>query len=174
MATNLTDAPYLSNDASLSRYVLSSPAFYHASKPSVFPFMSDDVLALVSPIITYWTYSLFFHVLDSIDSPFLDRYRIHDSAEIKSRNLVSRTSCLLWVAFQQVIQTALGLYWMEEDKQLPGFLSDVGAIRNVVVACARLVLGETTATRFLLAYGAQSVWFVYWWGIPVAQLVLAM
>lgn len=136
--------------------------------------MSDDILALVAPIAAYWIYSLFFHILDSIDSPLLDRYRIHDSAEIKARNLVTRTSCVLWVAFQQVIQTAMGWYWIDEDAGLPGVLTDISSIRNATTFCARLLLGETTAARFLHAYGPQSVWFIYWWGIPLTQLVFAM
>ena len=174
MLANLSDIPYFSDDASLSRYVLGAPAFYWTPKPQGFDFISDDVLALVSPIVTYWIYSLFFHILDSIDSPFLDRHRIHDSAEVKSKNLVTRTSCLLWVAFQQVIQTLLGLYWMEEGKPLPPQLADVGHIKNNIVTIFNLLLGEATATRFLRAYGADTVWFTYWWAIPLGQLTIAM
>jgi sphinganine C4-monooxygenase len=122
----------------------------------------------------YWVYSFFFQILDSIDSPLLDRYRIHESAEVKSRNLVSRTSCLLWVAFQQVVQTVMAWYWMDEGKELPEFLTNIPAIKDSVVSVARLLLGEATAAHFLRAYGARTVWFVYWWAIPLTQLTIAM
>lgn len=176
MTGNITDVPFFSSDANLSRYVLSSPPFYYTSKPSVLESISDDTLATLGPIAVYWVYSFFFHILDSIESPLLGRFRIHDSAEIKSRNLVTRTGCMLWVAVQQVVQIIMAWYLVVDDIVLPGlgFLTDIPGMKNAVIYAAQLVLGEPTATRFLQAYGAQSVWLVYWWAIPLAQLTLAM
>ena len=175
MAVNDTHhIPIFSDDTSLYNYVHSSPPFYFTSRPTVFNFMSDETMSLAAPIVAYWTYSLFFHILDSIETPLINRYRIHESAEVKAKNLVSRTNCFLWVLFQQVMQTALGYYWIDSQSEPPSFLTDITKIRSAVLFGSKLLLGEATAVRFLRAYGPASVWFVYWWAIPAFQLVFAM
>lgn len=171
---NSTEIPFFSDSISLRHYVESAPPFYFTSRLTVLESMTDEVLALIAPVVTYWLYSLFFVVLDNIDTPLINKYRIHESSEVTARNRVSRLSCFLWVVFQQCIQTALGLYWMESTEGIPELLTDVQGIRNGVVFCAKLLLGENTALHFLRAYGPASVWFVYWWAIPVAQLFFAM
>ena len=86
---------------------------------------------------------------------------------------------------QQVLQTILGLWWLEPEAQtqaqaqggaggIGAALRDVVSIRDVVVFLARSVLRDDGAAPFLRAYGPSTVWFLYWWGIPLAQLVFAM
>lgn len=171
---NTTEIPFFSDDAGLYHYVHSAPPFYFTSKPTILESVSDEVLSLISPVATYWVYSLFFHVLDSVDATALNKYRIHESAEVKARNLVSRWSCFAWVVFQQIIQTTLGYWWLDSSDEGTNFLTDVVSIRHGVVFSAKLLLGETTALKFLRAYGPASVWFAYWWAIPTAQLFFAM
>ena len=36
------------------------------------------------------------------------------------------------------------------------------------------VLGKRLGTQYLNARGADTVYFVYWWAIPIAQFFLAM
>ena len=55
-----------------------------------------------------------------------------------------------------------------------GPLADVLCIRKGIALGAKVLLGERTATSFLQSYGPQSVWFMYWWGIPLSQLIFAM
>ena len=136
--------------------------------------MSDEMLSLVAPVVLYWAYSLFFHVLDCIDAPWINKYRIHDSAEVKARNLVSRWSCFFWVLLQQAVQTAFGLVWLDASDQPQTVLTNVSSIRNGVTYVANLFLDETTALRLLRSYGPATVWFAYWYAIPVAQLPFAM
>ena len=176
MSSNLTDVPFFADSdlGALKHFVHSQPAFYHTSKPTVFEGMTDEVLALVSPFVAYWAYSIFFVALDSIEAPWIHRYRIHESAEVTSRNRVTKLGCFLWVLLQQVIQTVLGLYWMDTTESTPAFLTDIEGIRNLVVYVAQTILGETTSNWFLLSYGASSVRFIYWCGYPIAQLVFAM
>ncbi|KAH8118057.1 fatty acid hydroxylase superfamily-domain-containing protein [Phellopilus nigrolimitatus] len=174
MAGNITDVPFFSDNASLHHYVHAAPPFYFTSRPTIFNRISDETLSLVVPIVAYWGYSLFFQILDSLDWPLLNKYRIHESAEVKTRNRVTKTDVLLAVIFQQVIQTALGIYWMNGDEEVHSCLTDLGSIRNAVIFGARHLLGEPTAVQFLRAYGPVSVWFLYWWAIPLGQLVFAM
>ncbi|THH01780.1 hypothetical protein EW145_g6851 [Phellinidium pouzarii] len=168
------DIPLFSGNASLQHYVYAAPPFYHTSRPAVLSQMSDASLALVLPVVVYWGYSLFFHLLDSIDTPWLNKHRIHDSAEVKSRNLASKSSVFLAVLFQQAVQTALGYVWMDAGEEVQSCLNDLQSIERAVIYCARFVLGDAAALSFLSAYGPASVKFLYWWGIPSAQLVFAM
>ena len=70
--------------------------------------MSDETLALVAPLAAYWIYSAFFQILDSLPLHWLERYRIHESEEVKARNLASKWDVFVAVLFQQVVQTLLG------------------------------------------------------------------
>ncbi|KAI5122305.1 hypothetical protein M0805_002381 [Coniferiporia weirii] len=174
MAVNATDIPLFSDNAGLHHYVYAGAPFYYTPRPSVFTRMSDETLSLVLPIVTYWAYSLFFNFLDSIDAPWLNKYRIHESVEVKARNLVSKSAVLWAVLLQQVIQTALGFYWMGSGEENLTCLADLQSIKHAVTACTQPVLGEAAALRFLRAYGPAAVKLLYWWGIPSAQLLFAM
>ncbi|KAL5504121.1 SUR2 [Sanghuangporus vaninii] len=174
MAANTTEIPFFSEDNSLHRYVHSSPAFYHTPRRTILDSMSDEMLSLISPVVAYWVYSLFFHILDCTDAPWINKFRIHDSAEVKSRNLVSRWSCFFWVILQQVVQTLFGYFWMDGSADTSSFLTDVASIRNGIVAAANLFLGEALALKLLRSYGPAAVWFAYWYAIPMAQLLFAM
>ncbi|KZT56853.1 putative Sphinganine C4-hydroxylase [Calocera cornea HHB12733] len=149
--------------------------FYYAPRPSVIPGLSDAHLALLAPIIVYWCYSLIFHLFDTWPEqfPWLDKYRIHDSAEIKSRNLVTKAQVVRAVILQQAIQTALGLWWVEEDR---GKTNHAAAMRDLapwVVSISNIVLGPRTSLTVLQRYGTPIVEFVYWWAIPAIQLLFA-
>ena len=74
--------------------------------PPLLPYISDLHLSLVIPLVTYWALGLFFHWCDI--SGHFQQYRIHTSAEEKSRNCVSRGECLRGVLLNQSLQTLLG------------------------------------------------------------------
>lgn len=177
MASNTTAAvPFFSDDAALSHYVHSVPQpFYYTTRPQVLSTMSDETLALVAPLAAYWIYSGFFQLLDSLPSHWLDRYRIHESEEMKARNLASKWDVLVAVLFQQVVQTLLGWIWMGAEEVNNTRLADERWIRDVVLACAQFVLGKDGPAEIVLrVYGPATVRFLYWWGIPLAQLGFAM
>src|SRR6266542_1360466 len=79
---------------------------YHIPKPQLIDGIPDHFLTIAAPVIGYWYLSLFFHFLDISEWKFLDKYRIHESAEVKSKNLVTKSQVVWAVVFQQVIQTA--------------------------------------------------------------------
>jgi sphinganine C4-monooxygenase len=135
--------------------------WYYSSKPSLVDGVSDHHLALAAPVVAYWLLSLFFHYLDTRDWKVLERYRIHDSAEVASRNRVSRTAVIWAVIFQQVLQTALGIVWMaHEHTVVPDHTAKIADI-----------------TRQLAVFvGAQPIlaYYIYWWAIPLFQFFVAM
>ncbi|KAF9974629.1 hypothetical protein BGZ73_001928 [Actinomortierella ambigua] len=73
----------------------------------LFSFISDQSLALLLPIIVYWTYSLLFHWVSLQEFPWFEKYRLHDREE-ETRNRVELPEVIKAVVLQQIIQTALG------------------------------------------------------------------
>jgi len=148
--------------------------FYYTDRPSVFPQVSDQVLAIFAPILAYWVYSLFFHALDVSDSRWLDKYRIHESSEVKERNRASRGQVVAAVVLQHVIQALLAWWWTEEMEA--DELQELAKIKNIeglVFRTASLIWSEKQALHFTLLRGEEAVSFVYWWAIPLAQLGFA-
>ncbi|BFZ53273.1 Sphingolipid C4-hydroxylase sur2 [Savitreella phatthalungensis] len=80
------------------------------------PFMEDATLALVAPVIVYWTMSLLFHWLDASDS-FASR-RIHTPLELRSRNKVTLHKVIRDVILQQLVQTMVGAGLSYFDKEV--------------------------------------------------------
>ncbi|KAJ7918975.1 sphingosine hydroxylase [Mycena leptocephala] len=116
--------------------------WYYSSKPSLVDGVSDHHLALAAPVV-------------------LERYRIHDSAEVASRNRVSRTAVIWAVIFQQVLQTALGLVWMaHEHTVVPDHTTKIADIARQ--------LAVFVGARPILAY------YIYWWAIPLFQFFVAI
>ncbi|KII85759.1 hypothetical protein PLICRDRAFT_165168 [Plicaturopsis crispa FD-325 SS-3] len=130
------------------------PPFYYSPAPSVIPSIPDSTLALAAPVIAYWSLSLFFHALDSSHHPWLDRHRIHPSAEVQRRNRATRSQVLAAVLFQQVVQTALGYYWVSDSASTTDWRADLSRLHASLPSYV----------------GAKTTWWVYWWLIPLAQL----
>ncbi|KAI0272613.1 hypothetical protein BC834DRAFT_840846 [Gloeopeniophorella convolvens] len=85
--------------------------FYYSPAKSLVPWLSDPVLAAIAPLPAYWLTSALFHLFDLSSSKWLERHRIHDSAEVAARNLATRSQVFWAVLFQQALQTVLGLLW---------------------------------------------------------------
>lgn len=139
--------------------------WYYSPRPSLVDGISDHHLALAAPIVAYWSLSLFFHYLDTRDWKSLQKYRIHDSSEVASRNRVSRSTVILAVIFQQIVQTALGLFWMDAETTAA---VDHDAKTAEISRWFALVFGQQSFAPDSLSY------FVYWWGIPSLQFLFAM
>lgn len=86
------------------------------------------------------------------------------------------------VVFQHVVQTALGLMWIEPDEiVLPReIFVDHGMVmaQKYAPRVAQLVmvlLGENNGEAVLRSgAGRHLVEFSYWWGIPILQFGLAL
>ncbi|KAF9078058.1 sphingosine hydroxylase [Rhodocollybia butyracea] len=140
--------------------------FYHSSNPTLVDGVSDPILTLAGPILAYWSLSFFFHYLDSSHWKWLEKYRIHESAEVQSKNRVTPSQVVWAVIFQQVVQTALGIWWISDH-------SDGDHVKGMhhVAGYLAPVLMKTFGSEKLLSTLAYSF---YWWVIPTAQLFFAM
>ena len=159
----------------ISSYVLDNPAIYHVDHPQLFSQMSDETLSLLAPILAYWFYSLFFYLLDTSSWRALDKYRIHESSEVVSRNAVTIKEVIIAVIFQQVIQTILGMFLMNETANAgTSPLVDVNWVSWLVDRTLDIVLGRRVADQLLDQFGLQVVWWTYWWVIPTAQIIFGL
>jgi sphinganine C4-monooxygenase len=174
------------------------PPFYFSQRPSLIEAFPDHLLTLAVPIIAYWSLSLFFHLLDISEWKWLDKYRIHESEEIKKRNLVGRGQVAMAVAFQQVLQTLMGLVWLEDDNIGTGSVASAARLARAVKGLQKwerflepavdfvvgrvgvgggekgaglYFLGTTVGKEELLA---KAAYFTYWWAIPIFQFGFAM
>lgn len=145
--------------------------FYYSPKASVIDGVSDVYLALAAPVLAYWSLSLLFHGLDISGWQWLDKYRIHESEQVKSRNLVTRAQVVYAVVFQQFIQTALGYFWMSNDQSSAHDYSlkmyDIAVLIKPWLVHAFGEQVGPVAVRNLTYY-------IYWWFIPSVQLLFGM
>lgn len=158
------------------QYLATSRPVYYSPKDQLLSFTPDYNLALAAPVIAYWSLSLVFHFLDISNWRWLDKYRIHESAEVQSRNLVTIGEVIRAVFWQHVVQTIIGYWWMEE---LPvGEQVDHTAAMNSMLLSlfnlAKLVAGEKTVSPLFEKHAHELVYTIYWWAIPVVKFFLGM
>lgn len=95
------------NFSSILSASISPPPIYRFPKPDLIPGLPDGVLALLAPIVAYWSYATFFHIIDVYE--LAELYRIHPSEEEQSRNKASLSNVIQDVVLQHIIQTIVGL-----------------------------------------------------------------
>lgn len=176
---NSTLSPDSALFAAASSLPLTSYPIYHLARPSIVPYFGDRYLSVVSPFVIYWVMSLIFMTLDALAPhwPALERQRIHESAEVQRKNRVTPKEVVKAVVFQQIIQTALGLVWLEDDDPMKGpfrdHAADLARYAGWTSRVAVGVLGRDLGSRMLKASGTEVASWMYWWGVPIAQFVFA-
>lgn len=142
---------------------------YYSHKDQVIDGVPDSITAVASPLIAYWTLSMFYLFLDMSGWKWLEKHRIHEPEEIKSKNLASRSEVLTAVIIQQVIQTVLGFPWMQEKERIFDHTERIHHIYTLFQPIFTRYLG--TWSRGLLP---EISYVTYWWIIPAAQFIFAM
>lgn len=173
---NVTDPTLSFLSKSQLHYLAAARPAYYVPAPALLSWLPDNLLSLAAPVIAYWSASLFFHLLDISNARCLDRYRIHDSEEVKSRNLASRWDVFKAVVLQHVVQTMVGLWWME-DKPSGELVDHVGAMAGKaswMLSLLRMVLGDHRGMSVWLTHGHEILYCLYWWAIPVSKFLLGM
>lgn len=152
--------------------------FYYTTRPSILPQITDKTFAVWGPIIAYWVYSLLFHALDTWGAnwKWLAKYRIHESAEVKAKNIVSRRDVVLAVLVQQAFQVTMGYIFMEEDNSVTvDHTAKMRWMSPILVQSTLLYLGDPHAAQARLqVFGPSTLYFIYWWLIPTVQMLFAL
>ena len=156
------------------------PPIYYVNRPSLLSSISDKYLTLAVPIIIYWVFSLGFHALDTAKIPYFEARRLHESPEVLSRNKATVLQVIKAVFWQQVVQIILALVCLEDDATVTtkgdygGHLGEMERIAPWVVDVTLVVLGRRSGEDLLQSHGEAMVRWVYWWGIPAAQMLFAL
>ena len=145
--------------------------FYYSQKPHLIHGVPDYILALAAPVIAYWCLSLCFHALDISGWKWLEKYRIHDSEEVQTRNLATRSEVVWAVILQQAVQMALGLISLsDESMHTVNHAQQLRRVASLLDSLAFTTFGERM-TPYILVHAAN---FWYWWGVPMLQFLGAM
>lgn len=144
----------LAMDPTASAYLPGDP------RPPLLSFMSDQHLSLALPIIAYWVYSLFFHLLDMSTWAPLQKYRIHTPEEILSRNRATRTQVVRDVIVQQINQIIVGVivFHFEPLELVPDNAAAIQKLQSPPWNLPNLASAE----------------LMYWFILPVLRQVLAV
>lgn len=157
--------------------IFHSYPFYYSPANSLIPGLSDPLLAVILPILAYWLTSAVFYCLDVSNWAWLDRYRIHDSAEISTRNRANPPEVFRAVILQQVIQTTLGYLWLSEVPESPDHSAAMRVVARALSSFGVLSLSPSDEQAYPLLGLFTSPWLsylIYWYIIPAAQIVIAM
>ena len=161
-------APLYSTPLSTSDY-----AFYHSFRSELVPGISDKYLSLFAPFAIYWIFSLFFHLLDNLRLDVLERHRIHEPEEVKTKNRVTVREVIVAVLFQQVLQTLMGMAALEDEPPAMDHAGELNKWGRRVAKVVISVAGSKSGGQFLARYGRGMASWLYWWGYPTLQLAWA-
>ena len=84
------------------------------------------------------------------------------------------------VVLQHFIQTVMGIVWLEDDATIAkrelyrDHLGEMAKIAPWVADVTLVLLGRRSGEDLLRKNGEAIVRWVYWWGIPAAQMLLAL
>ena len=150
--------------------------FYFALRQSLLDGIPDTYLALAAPVLSYWVLSLLFHCLDISGWRWLDKYRIHESEEVKSKNLATPREVAWAVVLQHVIQTGLGIAWLSASPEISvaRCQDEMEGLGRTLVWVVRHLAGEERGLKFLELCGPEVTHWLYWWGVPAAQILFAL
>ncbi|KAG2110323.1 fatty acid hydroxylase superfamily-domain-containing protein [Suillus discolor] len=150
--------------------------FYFSLRQSIFDDIPDTYVALGAPVLAFWLMSLMFYCLDISGWRWLDKYRIHESEEVKSRNLATPWEVARAIIFQNVMQILVGFAWLTEPPAISvaRCQSEMEGLGRTLVFVVPGLFGEETGMKILEQWGPGMTHWLYWWGIPAAQIFLAM
>jgi sphinganine C4-monooxygenase len=151
---------------------------YYTEQASIVPGIPDKVLSLIAPLVSYWALSLVFHAFDIYGEnwKWLTPYRIHESAEVRTKNLVSKWHVVKAVLAQQTVQTILGVLLLEDgDPAATDHTAKMQRMSPLVVQSTLLWLGNPNLAQSRLeSWGPTIIHFIYWWAIPALQMLFAL
>ena len=159
-------------------YLSTARPWYYEPETRMWNVMSDFWFSLLAPIIGHWLLCAIFEVLDRADWEWLKKYRIHEDPEVAPRNRVTKGVVVATVMTQQTIQFVLGYFWMDESAKTGGPISthipQMEALALTILSYLEALVGRRLAAYMWIHTGKDVVYYVYWWAIPIAQLIVAL
>lgn len=147
---------------------------YHFHRPEVVPGLNDSSLTLIVPLLTYWSVSILFMALESLEITWIEKYRLHEPEAVKRRNRVTPHQVIKAVLVQQALQTALGIAYLDSSPSTildRDYLAEMKPFASVISILVRIIFPPKHALWILTRYGQQATQWSYWWGLPILQLI---
>ena len=152
--------------------------FYYVHRESFVPGIPDRLAAFLITNTVYWVVSIVYHFLDISGWKWLEKYRIQDSEEEKSRNLVTKGKVVRTVAIQQCLQTVFGICCFvvlsPEDGTFSNHAKDLREMAEKITRWVIWFMGEQRGQVFVDKYGSSLTYNMYWWFIPIIQYLIAL
>ena len=159
-------------------YLSTARPWYYEPNARTWNAMSEFWFLLLAPIVAHWLLCGVFEAMDRTEWEWLKKYKIHEDSEITSRNRVSRGEVVVAVLVQQVIQLTLGYLWVDESVKTGGPVSahvpQMEALAPTILRYLEALVGRRLAAYVWIHKGQDVVYYVYWWAIPLAQLLAAL
>ncbi|KNZ60666.1 C4-hydroxylase [Puccinia sorghi] len=149
---------------------------YHFHREEIIPGLTDPALTVIVPLLAYWLVSIFFTALDYLELPWIEKYRLHEPAEVSARNKVSPAQVIKAVIIQQLIQTALGIFYLDSspsDVLSRDYLAEMKTYAPFVSSLVQILLPPQHARWLLINHGQSLTQWAYWWGLPILQFLWA-
>ncbi|KAH3661187.1 hypothetical protein OGAPHI_006594 [Ogataea philodendri] len=133
------------------------PAFLQVPKTDLVEGLPDGILAAIAPVVAYWVYSSFYHIIDVYE--LAEKYRIHPSEEMLTRNTVTVAVVVRDVIFQHIIQTVAALVFYQYDT-----LPTTGFENNTLWTWRQNVPGIVPT---------WTLYLIYWYGLSLLKIAVA-
>lgn len=160
MGANMSEAM---NTTAAAKAAIQPIPTYTALRPSLLSFISDEYLALVMPVLVYWTMGLMFQYFN--DHNMFMKYRLHTPEELEKRNKCTMFQVVRSVIMQHAIQSVAGVLFSKLDEpQRTGF--EEYEIWQIQQRSA-----DMTGGKFRL--GQSAAWYIYYITEPGIRILVA-
>lgn len=120
-------------------------------------------------------FSAFWAAIDWLEIPAIERHRLHEPEELKSRNRVTLGAVIKAVLVQHAIQTALGLLVLEQAVPKPVPHDDrIAAYARAIHQLSTIAFGSRISRHLLAPRLDELASFAYWWAVPALQYIWAL
>ncbi|CAJ1976866.1 unnamed protein product [Sphenostylis stenocarpa] len=102
-------------------------------------YVSDELMGTFAPIVVYWVYAGFYHLL-----PPLDKYRLHTRKDEERKNLVPFSTVVKGVLLQQLVQAIVTLFLLTTTTKASGVVEQPSIAKQIL--------------QFLIAMFVMDTW----------------
>lgn len=101
-------------------------------------YVSDDLMGTFAPIVVYWIYAGFYHLL-----PPLDNYRLHTTRDEEDKNLVPFKAVVKGVLLQQLVQAIVALILFTVTSNATGVMVQPSITKQIVQIVIAMFVMDT-------------------------------
>ncbi|KAK7357151.1 hypothetical protein VNO80_16434 [Phaseolus coccineus] len=101
-------------------------------------YVSDELMGTFAPIVLYWIYAGFYHLL-----PPLDKYRLHTRKDEGNKNLVPFKTVVKGVLLQQLVQAIVALFLLTTTTNASGVIVQPSIPKQILQILVAMFVMDT-------------------------------